>query len=183
MLNKLKNVALLTMTVGLLVACGDSEISKVDKKEVNTSTNTENTKQEETLVEEENTIEIYSIGDTVSIDGVEVTVNGARVVTNDFLTPSNDKFIAIDVTIENKTNESYNMSSMLQLSLYDESSYTQDITFVDTKGSLDGEIGATRKMAGEVAYDVTESTYYEFIFQDPFKSGQAIWKINASEIQ
>src|SRR5690606_32456144 len=112
-----------------------------------------------------------------------VTVNGARVVTDDYMSASNDKYIAIDVLIENKTDKAFNMSSVMMLELYDESSYSQDLALVSTKGSLDGEVGAGRKMAGEVAFDVTESSYYEFIFENPFKSGQAIWKINADEIK
>lgn len=69
---------------------------------------------------------------------------------------------------------------MLQTNLYSAESYAQSLTIVtDAKGQLDGEVGAGRKLAGEVVFDVEASDFYEFIFSDPFKSGQAIWKFTA----
>lgn len=63
------------------------------------------------------------------------------------------------------------------MDLLDAEGYAQDLSlFVDTRGNLDGEVGAGRTIAGELAFDVDESPYYEIIFEDPFMSGQAIWQ-------
>lgn len=80
-------------------------------------------------------------------------------------------------------NEAVNISSLMQMDLLDADGYAQDLTlFVDTRGSLDGEVGAGRTMAGELAFDVDESDYYEFIFEDPFMTGQAIWLFEEDDL-
>ncbi|GAK12317.1 hypothetical protein [Geomicrobium sp. JCM 19039] len=52
---------------------------------------------------------------------------------------------------------------------------------INTTGSLDGEIGPGRDNRGEVPFDVNASDEYEFIFENPFTSGQAIWTITDLE--
>lgn len=162
---------------GSLVACGESTIEKVDTaSEANAE---ETVKEEEKPVEETKEL---AVGDQVNIDGLLVTVKGVRTDTgaDEWSTPEKDFFVIVDVELENTTDEPYPMSSMLQLSLFNADSYSQDMSIMpQVNGSLDGEIGAGRKMAGEIAFDVEASEYYEFIFEDPIKSGQAIWKFTA----
>lgn len=70
--------------------------------------------------------------------------------------------------------------------LYDANSYAKDIAMADNlKGSLDGELGAGRKMAGEVAFTVDEGEdEWEFVFEPQvFGFGQAIYDISASDIK
>jgi len=53
--------------------------------------------------------------------------------------------------------------------LYDEDNYSKDMEFfANTKGSLDGELGAGRKMAGEVAFNVEEENAEVFNFYKMF---------------
>lgn len=71
-------------------------------------------------------------------------------------------------------------------SMYDDEHYSVDLNFfADTRGSLDGELGSGRKMAGEIAFNVREeSKGFEFIFQlNVFGFGQAIYYIDASQIK
>lgn len=70
--------------------------------------------------------------------------------------------------------------------LYDAEGYSKDIAMADNlKGSLDGELGAGRKMAGEVAFTVDEDeSAWEFVFEPQvFGFGQAIYDISASDIK
>ncbi|MGM8214619.1 DUF4352 domain-containing protein [Bacillaceae bacterium W0354] len=132
---------------------------------------------------QDNASKTGSIGDTLEFNGLQITVNDAYTSQGgDFETPSNDQYLILDLNIENPTDEAQNVSSLLQMSVQDEEGYTYDVTiFTETKGSLDGEVGPGRNMRGEVAFDVDESPSYEFIFEDPFASGQAIWTINLNE--
>jgi len=125
---------------------------------------------------------LHKIGDSVSINDVEVTINGARVSEgNKYDKPKNEKYLIIDATVENKGTKPYHLS-MLDYSLYD-SKYIEmkSSIFSDTSGRLSGEIAPGRKIRGEVAYDVTKSDYYDFIYGDSFETGQVIWRLNEKD--
>lgn len=178
-------------TVMALSACGESTIERVDSEETETvAADVENgekgTDVEAEIEDEEVAEEDLRIGDTMNVNGLYVTVKGVRTDTgkDEWDTPEKDFYLILDVELENTTEESQNISTLLQMSLQDDASYSQDISiFADTKGSLDGEIGAGRKLAGEIAFDVEESDFYEFLFEDPFMSGQAIWTIDRGEVE
>lgn len=172
-----KALGISVLTASLLMACSESTIEKVDEP-ANKETQGSEAK------DEKKGPEIYNVGDTIQFDNLTITLTNVRVIQDDFMTPQKDKLLAVELDIENTGDETENVSSLLQMSLMDVEGYQQDITIsTESKGSLDGEIGAGRKMKGEVVFDVVESDSYEFIFEDPFTSGQAIWKINAGDIQ
>ena len=119
---------------------------------------------------------------------LEFTIKGARWDQGDqFMKPDKgEKWLVLDCEIENKSNESAHLSSLLMFTLYDEDNYSKDMEFfANTKGSLDGELGAGRKMAGEVAFNVEEGqTRWEFIFApNVFGFGQAIYVITEAEVK
>ncbi|SER84860.1 DUF4352 domain-containing protein [Salisediminibacterium halotolerans] len=127
-----------------------------------------------------------SVGSTVDFNGLEVTLNEVRrdEGDGDFIEPEEDFFLIVDVSIENTTEEEANVSTLMQMSLVDPDGYGQEMDIMaDTSGSLDGEIGAERTLSGEIAFDVEEAEFFEFIFEDPFQSGQAIWLIEEDEWQ
>lgn len=187
------------MLAGSLVACSEATIEPVEKEKEETVQPESEAKEEvaeeeaaeeeveESEAQEEKTAQTMVVGDTVQYDDMEITVNSAKKFvggTDVFDTPENDYFVILDVTVENVGNEPFRVSSLMNFELYDSDAYTQDMAiFLDLKGTLDGEVGAGRKMAGEMGFDVVESESYEFIFQDPFASGQAIWSIPAEELQ
>lgn len=121
----------------------------------------------------------YKVGETVDFDGLHITVQGAKVSKGDqFFKPQKGKFIYVDVLIENKTDKAAAISSLLNLKLVDADGVQYTIAIVpDLQGQLDGEVGPGRKMKGQAAFDVADSKYYEFIFENPFTTGQAIWKL------
>lgn len=124
---------------------------------------------------------VSSIGDTIKLNELNITLHGVRTSQgNEFFKPEYAKFLIVDLTIENASNEAQTISTLLQMSLQDSEAYQYNVSlFTEVKGSLDGELGIGRKVRGEVAFDVPESNYYEFIFEDPFLGGQAIWKFEA----
>jgi len=128
--------------------------------------------------------ETFKIGDTVRFDHLLITLNSVTSSKGDeFETPEHDQFMLLDLTIENTGTESETVSTLLQMVLYDADNYSYDIAlYTGTQGLVDGEIGAGRKVRGEVAFDVPNSASYEFVFEEPFTSGQAIWSFDASAI-
>jgi len=174
----MKKVMMIVLALGLmsgiLVGCGESDIQKVEG---------DNSAEQQKV--EEKKQETLKIGDAVKFDGLKVKVLGVREFKGDqFFKPENDKFVLVQVEVVNTTNEPQTVSSMLQTRLMDAEGQSQDAALTgDEKGQLDGEIGPGRKLKGEVAFDVMKSDYYEFIFEDPFTTGQAIWKIDAKDIK
>ncbi|WP_078597148.1 DUF4352 domain-containing protein [Evansella clarkii] len=189
-------------TILMLAACGESEVTPVegstnnnsdnDNTEVNESNNNGNEENDNVADNEDNDAndnegseeggdqeESVSIGDTINFDGLEITINDAYSTDGgEFDEAEYDHFVVLDLTIENTTEEAANVSTLLQMSLQDEEGYTHDPAFMmDLKGTLDGEIGPGRDNRGEVGFDVNESGVYEFIFEHPFTTGQAIWEI------
>jgi len=126
----------------------------------------------------------FKIGDTVKFDNLLITLNSVKSSKgSEFETPEHDQYLLLDLTIENAGKESETVSTLLQMMLYDAESYSYDIAlYTGTQGSVDGEIGPGRKVRGEVAFDVPSSASYEFVFEDPFTSGQAIWSFDASAV-
>lgn len=131
--------------------------------------------------------EKFKIGETVRMGNLQFTLNGARFDDgDDFFKPdAGTKWIVLDCTIENVGQEPTAISSLLMFSLYDAENYSKDLAFgPNLKGSLDGELGAGRRMAGEIAYEVGEAEQsWEFIFApNLFGFGQAIYEINIREV-
>ncbi|MCD8503144.1 MAG: DUF4352 domain-containing protein [Bacillaceae bacterium] len=180
---KVFGIALLMMGF-VLVGCEESEVSKVEKVTEETSDVVVEESTGANEVEETITDLDLTIGDTVAFDGLQVTLNSVhKSMGKEFFEPTNAYYVILNVTIENTTDKSEHISSLLNFKLIDGDGYSQDIgLFADTKGSLDGEIGAGRSMRGEIAFDAYESNAYEFIFENPFTSGQAIFTFDASEI-
>src|SRR5690554_7567250 len=147
-------VALLFAVGMVLVGCGEeSTIEPVENDTTNDEeTPTDEAKApEEEATEEDETDEAeeevkeLGIGDTVNFDGLHITVNDAYITqgTDEFTEATNDYYVVVDATIENTTDESAAVSSLMQISLFDADGYSQDIAIMlDTKGQLDGEIGA-----------------------------------------
>ncbi|MDQ0257770.1 hypothetical protein J2S74_005232 [Evansella vedderi] len=187
----------LLLFVGLVTACGESTIEPVDnepEESEEAATQTPETEEDATTEEEDATTEEeeateeiieedLSVGDTINFNGLHITLNGVRTSEGEeFFEPDRDFFFILDMTIDNTTDEAAHVSTMLQMTLVDPDGYSQDMDFfADTRGSLDGEVGPGRKMAGEISFDVEDADYFEFLFEDPFMTGQAIWKINRAD--
>lgn len=129
----------------LLVGCDTGKAVK----EGNTDTNTETKKETKQ--------EVFKVGDNINFDKVVYTVNGVRdSAGNEFEKPKEgSKFILIDITIENKSDKTQNISSMLMFKLLDSKAFNYNPTFIsDQKGSLDAEITVSAKLRGEIAFEV-----------------------------
>jgi hypothetical protein len=104
--------------------------------------------------------QVFKIGDTFKMDKVQYTVNGVRTGKGgDFVKPDQgNRFLYVMVTAENVGTETENMSSLAMFKLVDKEGLSYDLAIPeDAKGSMDGELGAGRKMKGEIAYEVPEA--------------------------
>jgi|SRR5699024_1705496 len=162
-------------TSGLLVACDEANVEEVDKEQSDDAEAAEKEKEEK-----------LAVGDTVSFDDMEITLNEARIEEGgEFDEPEEDQFVVANLTIKNKTEEEQTVSSIMNIELKDDDGYgyTTTILTEGIKGQLDGSIEPGGDMRGEIPFDVSESENYELHFSDPFKSGKAIWNISSEELQ
>jgi len=142
----------------------------------------------EELTDEELDFEGLKVGDTVRMGEYLVTLNSVRSDKgSEYWGPEEGElWLTLDISIINESEKEETISSMLMFELYDENHYQANNAFMaETKGSLDGSIGAGRTMRGEIAFNVeADTTYWEFIFMPGFlRTGQAIFDIYASDIQ
>jgi len=102
-------------------------------------------------------VKIYKIGDAVKWRNYIFKVNSVRKdLGGGFLKPKKGYiYYIVDVTVENKSNESFAVSSLLMFKLVDSEGYSYNVTFgPDTKGQLDGDIRPGRKLRGELAFEI-----------------------------
>ncbi len=105
--------------------------------------------------------QIFKIGEAVTMGDWIITINEVKPLEGDsFNTPPEGyQFIALDVTIENKSAEARTVSTMLQMELKD---LTTGWKYQETFGAIgalsedgpDGELAAGEKIRGSVAYEV-----------------------------
>ena len=132
--------------------------------------------------------ETFGVSETVRMDALQITLNSARFDGgDDFFKPDvGTRWLVLDCTIENVGQEPASISSLLMFTLYDAENYSKELAFgPNLKGSLDGELGAGRRMAGEIAFVVGEAEQsWEFIFApNLFGFGQAIYEVNVADVQ
>lgn len=172
MKNVAKIVAVAGILAGLLSGCGSAEIEKVDNQ---TSAAPAAEQKKETPATHD-----LKVGDKVKVDNLEVTLNGVRVADT-----YDGKALVADFTVNNVGDKTENVSSMLMFEAMDEEAIKLDQTVgvEDQKGQLDGELAPGRKLRGEIAYKLKDAhgKTMELIFQEAFKSGQAIWKVPVNQ--
>lgn len=172
---------MMLLTIVVLGACGESDIKKTDSAKEKQETKKE-TKKEEKKDETQQ----LKVGESATIDGVKVTLNSVRIEKGgEFDTPQKGQFLVVNLTAENTTKEEQNVSSMANVELLDKDGYKYTTTILTegTQGQFDGAIPASGKLRGEIPFDVPTSDSFELHYSIPFKSGKAIWKIAASDLQ
>lgn len=125
---------------------------------------------------------MHKVGDVVTLDGWQLTVNGVKTSSGDeFNQPKpGDTFLLIDVTAVNQTGQSQPFSSFLSFTLKDSTGQKYDET-IDTNApsSPDGNVAAGGKIRGTVVYDVPQTQHtFELDFTPDITSADvATWSL------
>lgn len=162
-------------------------IEKYHGKELNSSASqtTYSTKQtQETSPQKENQKKTDPLNaNKKMVSDIQIHLKGVYYsYGDDFIGPDKgNKWIVLDLELENFSNESISISSLMMFELIDQENYKADYALnINQRGSLDGELGIGRKMAGEITFEVPENHHqFEFIFKPKlFGKNQAIFKID-----
>jgi hypothetical protein len=180
---KLFKVTSITMGIilFLLLAIGslDSE-KKAEKVDTNkTETKAAENKQEDTKPK------TFKIGDEIKFDNVIYKVNSVKTSKgSEFNKPtkSGHIFYVVDTTVENKSDKSVTVSSLLMFKLIDSQGYSYNIVInTDAKGQVDGEIQSGKKLRGELSFEVPETEKKFELDVDPSVFGTGKFTINLSK--
>ena len=123
---------------------------------------------------------IYNVGDTVSLNDVNVTlVNVSENSGGNYMTPSSGKvFVVCEFEIENNSEKDIAVSSMMSFEAYiDDYSTAMNLSaMLSTDNTqLDGTIGPGKKMNGVIGYEApSDWTSIEISFTPDFWAGPDI---------
>jgi hypothetical protein len=123
---------------------------------------------------------LYKVRDAAVIGGWRVTVNGVTTPESDMVKPQpGQRFIVIDVTVENTSSETKPLSSLGQMQLKDASGqqYNIDVGAVTASGGTlpDAQLAAGEKVKGQVGFAVpVEASGLQFIFLADLIGGEKI---------
>ena len=152
-----------------LLACGVLSLSLTACGSSDSGETTDEPAEEQTEEKDEN--KVYGIGETATVEDVDITVNSTRVAQSTLgVTPEDGKiYFVIDVSLANNKDDTFNSSSIMCYSLKDADGREQDMAIdVDMNGSLDTEIPADQKGAGEIAYTAPAEGELIFTFTPAF---------------
>ena len=162
-------ISLLSVMIGasVFVGCGNDTPTKVETQ-----------KQEQ-----ENKTETFKVGDTVKTKDFNITVNKVETSNGGNVIKPKDgnEFLKVDITIENISDKSQGVSSVMMFKVIDKDGRSYDQTFTENQnGQLDGEVAPGRKITGEYVVEVPKgATGLQLEFNSSLLSGgQVIVDLN-----
>ena len=150
---------------------------------------TSDTESNENNSKNKNKPKSYSVGEVIELDNMLVHINDVKTSngSNEFDAPKEGyKYLILDISINNKTDDFVNISSMLMFNLVNKNGLSYELSLMaPTRGSLDGGIGPGRKIRGEIAFEVPkDKSDFELEIDPEFWSyGISIVKINEKIIK
>lgn len=168
-------LSLLGVLALVIMACGGSDANAGTS--VGSSTNTSQNSGSSS------TTKHFKVGDQVKVGSTYiVTVNSFKTNPGDEFTKpkSGNKFVVVDLTIKNISNEEQDVSSLLQFTLKDSTGQKYDETIISGVTPPDGKLAAGDIVKGQIAYEVSASQHnFTFSFEaDIVSSGQTIWDLH-----
>jgi hypothetical protein len=124
--------------------------------------------------------ETFAVGDIIELGDLALTVHGVTFPTGDEFTQPDEgqRFVVVDVAVENRTDSAQSISSLLQMQLKDATGQVYDVDLmaqVASGGSSpDGELAPGETLRGQVGFQVpVDSTDLVFVFDgDVFGAGK-----------
>ncbi|WP_052712077.1 DUF4352 domain-containing protein [Domibacillus indicus] len=127
----------------------------------------------------------YKIGDTVSIDGTEITIQSAKFTEPDeYGEPQKGKVITLEVSVKNNGEENvYVDNTEFTIADAEGNMHEQYYSYDDT--SFSNEVKVGKQYAGKIAFDVPESASYEIYYEPSFSmnEGEIKFVVTKEELQ
>lgn len=153
----------------LLGACGETTVEKVDGKE---NQSTEKKKEEKKDV-------VYKVGDTVKVNGVEITITKAAFTAPaEYSEAKNGKVLTLDVKVKNSSDsQAFVDNTEFGLS-YGDTQAEDYYGYNDL--AISQELNKGKQTTGKLYFDVKPAKSYELIYSPTFAfdSKEIKWKIS-----
>jgi hypothetical protein len=169
--NVIPFVALATL-MAISLACGSSASPTLVATSVPQSVDSGSQPQEQpTQAPAPVTQQIYNVGDVIAIgDHVLVVLGWENIQPSDFSQPdAGKKFVAVEMLIVNNSQTAMSVSSLLQMSMKDDTGQKYDSDFMAStainNAGIDGELSPGEKVRGKVGFQVAENAQgLQFVF-------------------
>lgn len=172
----IKLVFVSALLMGILTACGEAEVKQVDKSENTTKATDKKEKKAPTF---------YKIGDTVSVDGVEIKLISAKFVNPaEYVEPEKGKVLEIEVSAKNNSSDNGFVDNT-EFTISDAKGNMHDQYF-GFDNTFSGEIKKGKTMTGKIAFDVPNSKEYELYYEPSFSlknNAEIKFKLKNSELK
>lgn len=127
------------------------------------------------------------IGETLTVNKIDVTVNSIKFSQGAGETKPKEGalFAILDVTIVNGRSEPFQSASDLMFKVQDAQGYAEmPALYPDAQGTLSGEIGAGRKLRGELVFEVPKAgKSLELLFEpDVIEQGQGVVQLGDAKL-
>jgi hypothetical protein len=143
----------------MLTACAETEVKEV---------NNEKDDGKETKQEEKEKDKVYKVGETVSVNGVEFTINKASFTNpNQYTAAKNGKVLTMEVTVKNTKKEQVFVDNT-EFAIYDKEGNKLEDYFGYDELPLSNDINAGKQLQGKLFYDVPPQDSYELIYAPSF---------------
>ena len=178
-------VIIIVVVLIIIIAVGSTGGKDNTPKKVNTGavkqSETNNSANSEDKPETETEKSIFSTGETVELNGIQVSfVSVTESSGSEYIKPADGKvFLLCEFDIANNSDKDITVSSVMSFEAYCDS-YSINQSFsgaVDdnAKQQLDGSVAAGKKMNGTISYEVpTDWKELEINFTPDFWSGKDI---------
>lgn len=172
-------IVVLVIAIGA-IGSGDESANDSGAKKVETSGSEETAKgkaSEEAKKEEGPTT--FAVGDTVDLDGLEVTIASAQYVSpNQYTKPEKGKVLQMQVEVTNNTDDKVFFDST-EFNMYDPEGNALDEYYGLDTMDISGEVHPGKKLSGPITYDVPEAETFELIYEPMFSwtEKQIVWEV------
>lgn len=152
--------------VGLLsvgvVACS----TDVEDTSENTSSDTKQEEKADKKVEAKD--KVYKIGDTVKVDGLNITLTKAEFTSpNEYTKAEKGKVLTVDIATEN-TGDTQAFIDNTDFNAYDKDGNQLEQYFGYDDMAISGDVNKGKKLSGKLYFDVPEQDSYEIIYTPTF---------------
>lgn len=164
------------LSLGVLAACGEANVQKVSSG---------GQKNEQT--KEEKKPEVYHIGDTVSVDGMEITLKSAKFTNpNQYVEAKNGKVLMIEVQVKNN-GDTNALVDNTDFNIADASGnqFEQYYGF-DDASSFSHDLKKGNQIQGKIAFDVKDADKYILYYEPAFSlkdNAEIKFEISKNELQ
>lgn len=166
---------------------GNEDVEKENTNDDNEeNTNNENVVENDDEETDATSSETLAVGEKADLNGLDVELTKIeKYEGSDFDVPENDYFLIVSIKLENNTDETVNVSSIVSVDFTDDSdeSYSMSLLIDKDTELIDGQLEAGETISGQIAYDVNDSDNYKLVYEDILLDAKAEWDMSSDDIQ